>query len=147
MITIIEGVDGTGKTTFAKRLAEERGAMYLHADKPLTGSWFTEYIEPLSRKNVICDRWHVGEVVWPTVFQRPSLFNSSTFDECNQYLARIGAELIVLTRSDDEIVAELESRGESDQIRQVLEAKALFVHAYNKVRYIPKRIIDSEVVY
>lgn len=147
MITIIEGVDGTGKTTFAKRLAEERGAMYLHADKPVTKSWFTEYIEPLSRKNIVCDRWHLGEIVWPTVFKRPSLFNAGTFDECNRYMAQIGCELIVLTRSDDGITRELLSRGEGDQVAQVLDAKALFVRAYNRVKYIPKRIIDSEVVH
>lgn len=147
MITIIEGVDGTGKTTFAKRLAAERGATYLHADKPITRSWFTEYIEPLSHKNIVCDRWHLGEIVWPQIFNRDSLFNASTFDECNRYLARIGCELIVLTRSDTGITGELKRRGETDQILGVLKAKSLFAHAYNAVKYIPKQIIDSEVVH
>ncbi len=36
MITIIEGADGTGKTTYAQKLSERFNAKYLHAEQPKT---------------------------------------------------------------------------------------------------------------
>lgn len=147
MITIIEGVDGTGKTTYAKRLADQQNAMYLHADKPTKDTWFLEYAAPLVSTNMVLDRWHLGEMVWPKIFGRESLFDDDGFDLCNWVLAKLGTKLIVLTRNDDDIVNELLNRGEEDQIDTVLHAKELFIEAYKQVKYIDKQIIESGVVH
>lgn len=147
MITIIEGVDGTGKTTYAKRLAYEQHSIYLHADKPTGKSWGEEYIKPIISTNMVLDRWHLGEMVWPEIFGRKSLFDEDTFDLCNWMLSKIGTRLIVLTRHDDDIANELLNRGEEDQIDNVLHAKGLFMDAYKQVKYIDKQIIESGVVH
>lgn len=147
MITIIEGVDGTGKTTYAKRLADQQKSTYLHADKPQTQFWHHEYLKPITSTNMVLDRWHVGELVWPQIFGRQSLFDEDTFDLCNWALSKLGARLIILTRHDDDITNELLNRGEEDQIDHVLHAKDLFMDAYKKVKYIDKQIIESGVVH
>ena len=46
MITIIEGSDGTGKTTYAQKLTERYNAQYLHAEQPRSRLWVDEYIRP-----------------------------------------------------------------------------------------------------
>ena len=147
MITIIEGVDGTGKTTFAKKLAEEKAATYLHADKPTKKAWWQEYLDPITSQNMVLDRWHLGELVWPKIYGRQSLFDEESFDLCNWTLSKIGTRLIVLTRSDDDIANELLNRGEEKEIESVLLAKELFLDSYKKVKYIDKQIIESGVVH
>jgi len=147
MITIIEGVDGTGKTTFAKRLAEKNNSDYLHADKPTQKTWYEEYLTPIKNTNMVLDRWHLGELVWPVIYDRESLFDEESFDLCNWTLSKLGTKLIILTRSDDDIADELLKRGEDKEIELVLHAKELFMKAYSKIKYIDKQIIESGVVH
>jgi len=123
MITIIEGADGTGKTTYAQKLSERFNAKYLHAEQPKTRLWSDEYIRPITSQNMILDRWHLGEVVWPKIYGRQSLFDETTFDYCNWELAN-----------------------EELQIDFVLHSRSLFVEAFRQVRYLDKKIIHSEVV-
>ena len=52
MITIIEGSDGTGKTTYAQKLTERYNAQYLHAEQPRSRLWVDEYIRPLTSSNI-----------------------------------------------------------------------------------------------
>jgi hypothetical protein len=146
MITIIEGADGTGKTTFAMKLAQRHNAKYLHADKPKESIWYKEYINPITSDNMVLDRWHLGEIVWPHIFGRESLFNDETFDYCNWELAKMGAQLILLVRPEDAIADELLSRGEESHMEAVMLSRSLFIQAFNKVKYLDKRIIHSEVV-
>lgn len=147
MIAIIEGVDGTGKTTYAKRLADLHKATYLHADKPTHKTWYDEYLTPINSQNMVLDRWHLGEIVWPQIYGRESLFDEDSFDLCNWTLSKLGTKLIILTRHDDDIANELLNRGEEDQIDHVLHAKELFMEAYKKIKYIDKQIIESGVVH
>jgi len=146
MITIIEGSDGTGKTTYAQKLTERYNAQYLHAEQPRSRIWSDEYIRPLTSDNMVLDRWHLGEVVWPKIYGRVSLFDETTFDYCNWELAKLGARLILLTRSEDAIAEELLRRGEELQIDFVLHSRSLFVEAFRQVKYLDKTIIQSEVV-
>lgn len=156
MITIIEGTDACGKSTYARHLVSKFNKTnvstehfkYIHADKPSKDNWFDEYISPvLAIDNFVLDRWHLGEIVWPQIYGRQSLFNDLSFDKCNWYLAKLDTTLIVLTRKDSDIVNELNKRGESNQIDLVLQAKYLFFDAYKKVKYVNKKIIESNVVH
>lgn len=79
ILIIIEGIDRTGKSTLARRLAERLGTHteIRHAGPP-TRSSVEEYesslngYDPLDYKHLILDRFHVGEHVWPEIFERSS---------------------------------------------------------------------------
>lgn len=146
MITIVEGADATGKTTLAKRIAELTGATYRHAGPPLTRSWWAEYVEPIQAgQNMVLDRWHVGELVWPVLFHRPSLFSSPIdYQECCTALSKAGARLILVVRDEQDIAHELQSRGEADQTDTVLASQRLFLTAYRCTTDMPKTIADSD---
>lgn len=59
MKVIIEGVDGVGKTTLAKKIAELFNLKYCHDNKPRT---YTEYLKELSNgKDCIYDRFFFGQ--------------------------------------------------------------------------------------
>jgi hypothetical protein len=75
---IVEGCDGVGKTTLVNHLYEslaEPKAKF-HVAAPITNDYVHEYWLPLAflgHYNVVCDRWHLGEEVWPHLFGRQPL--------------------------------------------------------------------------
>lgn len=153
MITIVEGTDGVGKTTYATSLAEQTGRMYLHAGAPTKRTWVEEYVEPLmvtGRTALVLDRWHLGEVIWPKLFDRPSLFHSnSDFYLCNRMLKNAaehhgGIEIVILVRDPKDIATTLRERGESeDDIKVSLAAQDLYGLAARMVSHIPVTIVNS----
>jgi hypothetical protein len=130
-IHIFEGTDGTGKTTIATMDAAARAATYVHAEKPKTNSWFDEYVQPLARpdKSFTCDRWHIGEIVWPKLFGRKPLFNNvDEYIECCVALATLGAHVHLMIRPLNQIEKELKRRRESRrEIRYSLQAQEMFL--------------------
>lgn len=150
MITIIEGADGTGKTTLARRIADTSGARYIHAAAPTRDTWWDEYVVPCldSAHDLVLDRWHVGERIWPELFQRVSLFKTAgDYQDCCTALAEAGARLILVIRRDEDIVAELTGRGEADQLSAVLESQRMFLSAYSETSSLPKSVIDSDTAW
>lgn len=84
MIYIIEGPDGTGKTTLANRLAAETSGSVLHGS--FDPSWdMNAYLTTMMScarlisgyKPVIIDRWCVSEIVYGTVFRKKRLASMS----------------------------------------------------------------------
>jgi thymidylate kinase len=131
MITILEGVDGVGKSSHAAWLAKEQNAKILHAGIPRHDHWFEEYIKPLMQlpedQNVILDRWHLGEAIWPFVFNRKSLFpRPESFKLCDNTLQELGAKVILIYRDADSITSTLMLRGEQDQIETVIKAQDMY---------------------
>jgi len=150
MITIIEGTDGVGKTSYAKRLAQETNANYLHASQPKTKNWANEYVYSLDpRYNYVLDRWHVGEMIWPKYFKRESLFpNIYTFNSCNMFLSALKTRIIIIKRDEKEILKTLTERGETQQqIETSILAQRDFLDLAPKIHTIDVQIIDSNELY
>jgi hypothetical protein len=120
-IILIEGTDGTGKTTLANAIAEKAGSRtaVFHAGPPENKAYLNEYILPLTIATdgwtCICDRWHLGEPVWSEVFDRKPIL---TYEQLHIVEKRLEAfdvliATLYLTRDEDEIVKELELRGQN----------------------------------
>jgi thymidylate kinase len=120
-IIIIEGVDCTGKSTLAQSflLQGPRHAI-LHAGAPQCGTAYDEYVRPLRFARdqgwtVICDRWHLGELVWPSIFGRDSLYyDTEELHEVENSLRRynVPIDCIYLTRDPRAVKDELDKRDE-----------------------------------
>ncbi len=70
VIILLEGPDGTGKTTLAHDLAEKHGLEYLHfdiPDKPPLDYWFETLINV--NKPMVIDRLHLSEDAYGPVFR------------------------------------------------------------------------------
>jgi thymidylate kinase len=124
MLIIVEGPDGVGKTTFVEGLhkyLEAREPWHSHEvihrgvpwDHPLD-----EYVEPLisyrpgRRQNVIADRWHVGEWVYPSIFGRKTQADRAVWYYIEMFLQSRGALTVYLDDTDEAITERVRKRGD-----------------------------------
>jgi thymidylate kinase len=135
LIILIEGTDGVGKSTLARELAARAGSRtaLFHAGPPQNKAYLNEYILPLTIATdgwtCICDRWHLGEPVWSDVYERKPIL---TFEQLHIVEKRLQAfnvpiHTLYLTRDEDEILYELDSRDES--AKPALDAIQLYEKA------------------
>lgn len=102
MLILLEGCDGAGKTTLATELVETLGADLLHKG-PMTADAITEYEDPLedylplTNRHVICDRWHVGELVYGPLLRGESRVSPAEFRHIDMFLAKRGAVIAHMT--------------------------------------------------
>lgn len=160
-VIILEGTDGVGKTTYAKWLAASLNGAYRHAGPPTKKTVEAEYLQPIvdhlsqhPDRRLILDRWHLGEMVWPDIFDRESLFakgKGSTwdrFDKLNDSLSSLGpglVEIILIVRSAEGITRTLAQRGESvDNIVNSQRGQVGLFDAAMSVSDIPVRIVNSD---
>ncbi len=105
MLILLEGCDRSGKSTLAEELADITGGEVIHRGKPECHpleeyeSFLEDYV-PGSGQTLILDRWHVGERVWPGVFNRQSAYDLPMFRHTEMYLRSRGACLIYAARDD-----------------------------------------------
>lgn len=93
MNIIIEGYDGTGKSTLAKKLAKKLGLKYQHQSEPKT---YLEYIKDLSKDNTIFDRFFLGQFVYNTEDER-----KLTLDELKKLVKEINSNTIFIYVNTD----------------------------------------------
>jgi hypothetical protein len=124
VLIIVEGPDGAGKTTLVERLYTRlRGDEYrrtphrLHARPPKEHP-LDEYETPLlgyhpgGDRDVICDRWHLGEAVYPAILRRPTQWDVAVSRHISAFLASRGALLVLLEPPDDVIDRTVTERGD-----------------------------------
>lgn len=135
-IIIVEGLDKSGKSSLCKELYDKlpAPAALLHAGPPLVTTAIREYVWPLGIASagyvVICDRWHLGEMVWPAIFDRESLIPDQQMlhhiEENMRYLSTPILPLY-MNRPLDHIQRELHYAGEESHYVQ--EANKLYAEA------------------
>jgi thymidylate kinase len=99
-LIILEGLDRTGKTSVAQ-MFEKQGFEILHISAPPKGTSPDQYVgewvdllTSIQGRNVILDRSHYGELVWPQVYGRTPLLDEESMDvlrsiEVNMEVTRI----------------------------------------------------------
>lgn len=115
-IIILEGLDMTGKTSVAKAMLEKLDShkAYLHTGPPISDVPTVEYCTPLRLAalgyTMVCDRWHLGEMVWSHIFGRRPIFTYQQLPilekRMQQYHAPV--ECYYMERSLDELQAIME---------------------------------------
>lgn len=126
MLILVEGSDCVGKSTLVARLAEEvarrddlptNDVFTFHAGPP-TQHPLDEYVKPLldyrpdTGRNVICDRWHLGESVYPNVFNRTTQLDAGINAYVDLFLRARGALLVYVDRDATETTDCLATRGD-----------------------------------
>lgn len=144
MLILLEGPDLAGKSTFAEMLHDEILARFpedtvkmLHAGPPRKHP-LDEYVTPLLEyvpgrgEHIICDRWHVGESVYPKLKGRGSDMTWSVRRYIEMFLRARGALLVGLIPGTATLTERYHDRGDAIQsLDIVLAAQREFVIAMN----------------
>jgi hypothetical protein len=156
-ILILEGGDGTGKSSVANELLERWGAgtAVLHYGKPEADmDPVAEYLERVQSwldypgGPVVLDRSFIGSRVWSRLgFHKPTLNAQQWADVCRWY-AHKGARVHVLVKPAAEIAKVLNARGESDSQRVeavVGQAEFMDMVVNHDILYIPLSVSTDGV--
>lgn len=138
MLVLLEGCDGTGKTTLAdaleaqiKRDHPDDVVVRLHSG-PLKGDPVDEYVfsiqdyRPGTGVHIIADRWHYGEMVYGPLYRGKSAIGEEQWRWIELWLESRGASTWVVTNTLDEVERRLRERGEDflqpEHVAHVLSA-------------------------
>ncbi len=117
MIFIIEGPDGSGKTTLAKRLSKQTGYKIIRSVQPETdeekAQMMNQYVSTIrTRKNMIFDRCWYSEMVYGPVMRDASVISYPQMYDLERQLMKAGAMIIYCTDSKAALWSRCQDRGE-----------------------------------
>jgi thymidylate kinase len=117
MIIIIEGPDGSGKTTLAEQLSRQTGYPILHRSHPKTEEekklMMGEYLQAIKgNKNFIFDRCWYSEMAYGPVMRDDSVISYPQMYELERQLAKSGAVVIYCTGPEAALWMRCQRRGE-----------------------------------
>lgn len=143
MIIIIEGPDGSGKTTLAEKLSRQTGYPIIHRTQPKTDEekklMMDEYLQAiLSGKNMIFDRCWYSEMAYGPVMRDSSVISYPEMYELEEHLTRRGAIIIYATGPRAALWQRCQKRGE-DYITSRDDFNAICEN-FDKIMRVPHHI-------
>lgn len=114
MKIIIEGCDGTGKSTLAKILADRYGLDICHCTQDDPGD-YEFYRQTLRKENVIWDRHTIGELIYPKIFGRKQKIGVEDARLLMHHAKEGGVKVLVLTADVVSILDRIDARGNEDE--------------------------------
>ena len=113
MKIVLEGCDGTGKTTLAKILADRYKLDICHCTQKDAAD-YNFYRQTLRKEDVIWDRHTIGELIYPKVFNRDAQIGTEDARLVIHYGKEEGVKFFVLTADIEVIKNRLLGRGNED---------------------------------
>ena len=139
---IIEGCDGTGKTTLCKQLAQKYDFDIVHITSKDPND-FDFYKQTMRKSNVVYDRHFLGEMIYPKVYNRKGNLNLYDVEWFKHYAFETKTCVIVLTTDINEIKRRLNERGELAFVFERVESiNKQFVSLANKFGF---KIFDTTI--
>jgi deoxyadenosine/deoxycytidine kinase len=138
VLVIVEGPDCAGKSTLVERLAKRIGNTTTFHKGPPTRHPVIEYAEDLldyrpgTGLNIICDRWHWGERVYPEVLDRSSQLDLAAWRWIEMFLRSRGALVVRLDPDLQLLKTRLAERGDDTVAEEMLHG---IVCGYRKTAY------------
>lgn len=144
MIIILEGPDGSGKTTLAQQLSRQTGYPIIHRSQPKTEeekkNMMGEYLQTIrSNKNAIFDRCWYSEMAYGPVMRDKTVITYPEMYSLERMLAKSGALIVYCTGSEPTLWMRCTKRGE-DYITSRDKFKAIYSNyeeIMNAPHYVP----------
>ena len=117
MIIIIEGPDGSGKTSLAEKISKQTKYPIIHRTQPKSEEekkrMMGEYLQLIrSNKNCILDRCWYSEMAYGPVMRDASVLSYPQMYELEEMLAKTGAIIIYATGPKAALWQRCQRRGE-----------------------------------
>lgn len=143
MIIIVEGPDGSGKTTLAEKIAKQTGYALLHRSQPKSeeekARMMDEYLQVIkSGKSVVMDRCWYSEMVYGPIMRDATCITYPEMYVLERMLCRKGALIIYCTDKPEVLWKRCQTRGE-DYITDFATHKAI-CEAYDELMEVPHLI-------
>lgn len=149
MLIIIEGCDGTGKTTLANQLANSLNATILHfgvelSQNPHIRGLFLSLVERSRTENIIIDRFIHGQFI----YQKPEERVLSLHDllEMEKYLIAEKALLFLVEIEPEEILRRMQLRGEETKGFSPKTIMTKYRRLFKKVSLMTPIIVRGETL-
>lgn len=101
-LIVLEGLDRTGKSTVAQYF-ESLGYELVHMSAPPKGTTPDQYLQDIvdlvssaSTRDIVLDRSHYGELVWPSVYNRSSLLSDDDISTVREIEDVVGTMRIMM---------------------------------------------------
>lgn len=124
MLLIVEGGDAVGKSSLVEDITSHLRKWFPHdtvevwKKGPPTTNPLDEYATPLISyrpgrgHHIICDRWHLGELVYPKIFRRDTELTPELLLYIELFLKSRGAYLAYIQRDHVDVQETLRTRGD-----------------------------------
>lgn len=155
MLYILEGCDGTGKSTLATQLSKLLDAEVIHCtkDTPNTELFFLNIVRAAEKRNIIADRFCYGQYVYQQPEERPLEYGGleTSYRGLNHLEAMMlesGVKVILVDADTDVIVDRLQARNEKIlNGMEVNEVRCKFYDIMNNKSILPWLVYrtDTEV--
>jgi len=148
-LIILEGLDRTGKSSVAQ-MFERRGYESIHISAPGKGVTADQYIGEwvdlltgIQGRDVVLDRSHYGECVWPQVYGRPSLLDDEAMGILREIEANMDITRILMYDADHAAHWQrCVDNNEPLTKPQFVKARALFSNMADKYNFDRKQLKD-----
>lgn len=146
MLIVLEGPDGTGKTTLATLLTKVRAAEIIHCTKETPNNWdyFSAILDEAKKRDIIVDRFFWGQFVYQSREERR--ITPEQLEKLERRLENEGGVLIYVCASEEDITARLNARKEIPLIpTKILLAKYAVMASLAKCSVIYYNTSTGEV--
>lgn len=127
MKIILEGADGTGKTTLAKKLARTYDLSYVNVNRNDPND-FNFYYETMKKTKVVYDRHFIGEMIYPSVFKRKGNLEKEDFEWLLEYARDKDVKILVLHNDPKlDMVHRLDDDEYDEVITQIMKINEEFI--------------------
>jgi len=107
-LIILEGIDRTGKSSVAK-FYQDKGFELIHMSAPPKGTSASAYLGEMvdllisfTGRDVVLDRSHYGELVWPQVYNREALLGDDEMESLRELEDSLETERILMHDTNTE---------------------------------------------
>lgn len=111
MRILLDGCDGTGKTTISEKLANKLGCNIIRltygGDRSLKA-----YFQMMSVDNVVHDRSFISEIIYPKYFGRMCRLEPNCEEYLHNLITNLSIVPIILTASSETIENRIRQRGD-----------------------------------
>jgi thymidylate kinase len=148
-LIILEGLDRTGKSSVAQ-MFEGQGYEVMHISAPAKGTSADQYVgewvnllTSIQGRNVVLDRSHYGELVWPQVYGRAPLLNDEAIDWLREIESNMEITRILMFDSDSAAHWQRCVDNKEPLTKpQFVKARALFSNIADKYGFERKQLKD-----